>query len=94
MKIVIVKKLWLEAIFDNQLAEHLLKEGKEQDIYKSCQWYYMFKNELNRYGIINPVLESYINKHNIERLSNEEINQNIRAFFERVYYEGFIRKNN
>lgn len=89
----IAKKLWLEAVFDSNLAEELFKNRENQILYKSAQWYQSFQNELIRYGVVNPSLESFIKGKEIEKLSKEELNQNLRSFMERVFYEGFIRKN-
>ncbi|MCX7760340.1 MAG: hypothetical protein N2Z81_04060 [Hydrogenothermaceae bacterium] len=89
----IVKRFWLEAIFNCDIAKQLYEEGRIDELKKAVGWYQLFQKELERFNIKNGFLEDISREIGFEKPTKDEINNYLRSFREALYYEANISGN-
>jgi len=89
-KFELIKRLWLDALFDEKPQGVYLKDSQELE--KALSWYRIFKKDFEIYNLRNAYLEEILRVKEPKQIPKEELNQYYRAFVERLWYEGRIRK--
>ncbi|MEJ7553284.1 MAG: hypothetical protein WKI48_00885 [Aquificaceae bacterium] len=89
-KFELIKRLWLDALFDEKTARSLPQDSQELE--KALSWYRIFKKDFEIYNLRNAYLEEILRVKEPKQIPKEELNQYYRAFVERLWYEGRIRK--